>query len=61
MKSTIKEATVKRLNCGSYDQFRKHLADFQAARNLGSVDVHLVLITDAASETNAVTLSSVLQ
>ena len=28
---------------------------------LGSVDVHLVLITDAASETNAVKLSSVLQ
>jgi hypothetical protein len=28
---------------------------------LGSVDVHRVLITDAASETNAVKLSSVLQ
>jgi hypothetical protein len=35
--------------------------DLIAAWELGSVDVHRVLITDAASETNAVKLSSVLQ
>jgi len=41
-----------------------HLAIFTFAIfafYLGSVDVHRVLITDAASETNAVKLSSVLQ
>jgi len=38
-----------------------HRQSFRQTCCLGSVDVHRVLITDAASETNAVKLSSVLQ
>jgi hypothetical protein len=44
-----------------YGEGRIFLAGDACKMHLGSVDVHRVLITDAASETNAVKLSSVLQ
>ncbi len=35
MNWTIKDATVKRFHCDSYDQLKTHLNDFMASYNFG--------------------------